>query len=116
MLNTRKVLQPPTEDLIHLIKLILTKNNFVFEEEHYLQIHWTAMGTRMAPSYVNIFMGDLERKILTQVDKRPDILWRYIDDVFTIWPHGEERLIELLNRLITLIQTFSSLPNGPIHL
>ena len=26
-LNTRQVLQPPTEDLIYLIKLILTKNN-----------------------------------------------------------------------------------------
>ena len=75
-LNTRQVLQPPTEDLIHLIKLILTKNNFTFEEEHYLQIHGTTMGTRMAPSYANLFMGNLERKILDEVEKKPDIWWR----------------------------------------
>ena len=98
-LNTRQVLQPPTEDLIHLIKLILTKNNFVFEEDHYLQIHGTAMGTRMAPSYANIFMGDLEKRILTQVDKRPDIWWRYIDDVFAIWSYGEESLIEFIEQI-----------------
>ena len=71
----------------------------MFEEEHYLQIHGTAMGTQMAPSYANIFMGDLERKILTQVDKRPDIWWRYIDDVFAIWPHGEECLIEFIEQI-----------------
>ena len=98
-LNTRQVLQPPTEDVIHLINLILTKNSFVFEGEHYLQIHGTAMGTQMAPSYANIFMGDLQRKILTEVDKRPDIWWRYIDDIFAIWPHYEECLIEFIEQI-----------------
>ena len=72
-LNTRQVLQPPTEGLIHLIELILTKNSFIFEGEYYLQIHGMAKGTRMTPSYTNIFMGDLERRILNQVDKRPTI-------------------------------------------
>ena len=28
-------------------------NNFVFQEERYLQIHGTAMWARMAPSYAN---------------------------------------------------------------
>ena len=54
MLNTREVLQPSTDDLAHLIKLVLTKNNFTFNDEYYLQVHGTAMGTRMAPSYANI--------------------------------------------------------------
>ena len=54
------------------------------------------MGTRMAPSYANIFMGDLERRVLNQVDKRPTTWWRYIDDVFTIWPHSEGCLIEFI--------------------
>ena len=100
-LNTRQVLQPPTEDLIHVMKYILTKNNFVFEREHYLQIQGTAMGTRMAPSYANILMGDLERKILDKVGKKPSIhvWWRYIDDVFVVWTHGEESLIEFVNQI-----------------
>ena len=57
-LDKRQVLQPPTEDLTELIEMILTINTFVFEGAHYLQTHRTAMGTRMAPSYANIFMGD----------------------------------------------------------
>ena len=98
-LNTRQVLQPPTEDLVHLIELILTKNNFVFDGEHYLQIYGTAMGTRMAPSYANIFMGNLERKLLERVDDRPHVWWRYIDDVFVIWLFGEQRLREFVDHL-----------------
>ena len=98
-LNTRQVLQPPTEDLIQLITYILTKNNFVFQGEHYLQLQGTAMGTRMAPSYANIFMGALEEKVLSDVDKKPDVWWRYIDDVFVIWTHGEECLIEFVNQI-----------------
>ena len=64
------------------------------------------MGTRMAPSYANIFMGDLERTILDKVDKRPNIWWRYIDDVFAIWPHGEECLVEFrqINNLHSKIE------------
>ena len=30
------------------------------------------MGTRMAPSYGNIFMGKLEKAILERVDKKKD--------------------------------------------
>jgi hypothetical protein len=38
--------------------------NFTFDGNHYLQINGTAMGTKMAPSYTNIFMGDLEERLL----------------------------------------------------
>ena len=50
------------------------------------------MGTRMAPSYANIFMGKLEQQLLACTRKKPAIWWRYIDDVFTLWNHGEESL------------------------
>ena len=36
--------------------------NFSFNNEHYLQKHGTAMGTRMAPSYANLFMGKFEQQ------------------------------------------------------
>ena len=61
LLNTRNVLEPPTEDIVGLITLILKKNNFSFDGDHYSQIKGTAMGTRMAPSYENVFMDNLER-------------------------------------------------------
>lgn len=60
-LQTRNIEYPPTEDLVSLISYILKRNNFVFGDKHYLQIHGTAMGTRMAPCYANLFMADLEQ-------------------------------------------------------
>ena len=91
VLNTRIIQQPPTEDLAELINQILTKN-FEFGDQHFLQVHGTAMGTRMAPSYANIFMGKLEQQLLARTRKGPPIWWRYIDDIFVLWNHGEESL------------------------
>ena len=48
-------------------------NNVNIDEEHYLQIKGTAMGTRMAPSSANIFMDDHERNILANAEKTPSI-------------------------------------------
>ena len=63
--------------LAELISKILNKNAFIFEEQHYLQVHGTAMGTRMAPSYANLFMAQLERKLLDNASMKPLIWWRY---------------------------------------
>ena len=96
-LNTHRVQDPPTQDVINLITLMLTKNNFSFDDKYYVQIKGTAMGTRMAPLYANIFMDDLERNILANVEKTPSIWWRYIDDIVAIWPHSEEHLRTFIN-------------------
>ena len=79
----------------------------MFEDEHFLQIHGTAMGTWMAPSYANIFMGMLENRILQTVDKTPTVWWMYIDDIFAIWPHdGEylEQFIHIINDMHSTIK------------
>ena len=55
------VKEPPTECLVQLLTLVLKHNNFTFNGEHVLQINGTAIGTKMAPSYANIFMGKLEK-------------------------------------------------------
>ena len=49
------------------------------------------MGTKMAPKYANIFIGFLEEKLL-KYPKKPLVWWRYPDDVFVIWEHGEDEL------------------------
>ena len=50
LLNTRSVQEPLTEDIVKLITLILMKNNFIFNNEHYLKPEGMLMGTCMAPS------------------------------------------------------------------
>ena len=57
------------------------------------------MGTRMAPSYANLFMGKFERQFLQTQNKLPLVWWRYIDDVFAIWTHGVPCLNVFLREL-----------------
>ena len=100
VLATRQTEDPPTHDLTTLVATILRKNNFIFGDQHYLQIHGTAMGTRMAPSYANLFMAKLEKSLLSRpTTLKPLVWWRYIDDVFVLWTHGEEALKEFIDDL-----------------
>ena len=50
------------------------------------------MGTHMVPSYAVIFMDHLEQQFLSTQPLQPMVWWRYIDDIFLIWPHSEEEL------------------------
>jgi hypothetical protein len=62
--NNRKEHKPKTDSLVEPLEHVLKPNNFMFNGEHYLQLSGTAMGTKMALSYANIFIGRLERQIL----------------------------------------------------
>ena len=48
LLDERTDKSVPTESLcdFKLVRMILTMNNFVFNDEHFIQQHGTAMGTR----------------------------------------------------------------------
>ena len=80
----------PTNGIIDLA-------DFEFDDKHYLQKRGTTIGTRMAPSYANLFMHDLESKLLAPV--KPFIWLRYIDDIFMVWTEGEEKLLEFLKNI-----------------
>jgi hypothetical protein len=72
----------------------------MFNGEHYLQISGTAMGTKMAPSYANIFMGRLERRLLHYAPTKPLSWLRFIDDIEMKWVDGRDSfndLIEMAN-------------------
>ena len=64
-LNTRLCNASPskTETLCDLISMILTMNNFYFDDKTFLQIHGTAMGTEMAPSYANPLLTRFETNV-----------------------------------------------------
>ena len=57
VLIERENLEVPTDFLIRLLEIILKYNIFEFNSDLYLQIIDTAMGTRPAVSYANIFMA-----------------------------------------------------------
>ena len=70
-----------------------------FNSHHYLHVKGTAMGTHMAPSYANLFMGHLEQKFLNSEPYKPSLWLRFIDDIFLHWPDGPDSLITFLERL-----------------
>ena len=45
---------------IELLEVVLTNNYFNFNGKHYHQLSGTAMGTKLAPSYANLFMPKFE--------------------------------------------------------
>ena len=57
------------------------------------------MGTRMAPSYANLFMGRFEQHAIANALHKPLIWWRFIDDIFLIWTEGEEHLKHFISHL-----------------
>ena len=98
--------------------MILTMNNFTFNRKHFLQVHSTAMGTKMAPSFANLFLGHFESNALLNSPFKPHTWWRYIDDIFMIWTEGLENLntfVTYLNNLHPTIKFTSnhSLTNVP---
>ena len=67
-----------------MLRLMLKKNSFQFNRKNYLQIHGTAMGTKMAIAFANIFMADLETQILRKSVIKPMIWKQYIDNIFFV--------------------------------
>ena len=60
----------------------------------------TAMGTPMAPNYANLFMAKFEEDMITtyynSTGFKPLVWYRYIDDIFLIWTHGNDELEKFL--------------------
>ena len=75
----------PTHYLREMFRLILKENSFQFNGKHYLQTHGTAMGTKTAVSFANIFMAHIETTILSRTVFKATVWKRYIDDIFFLW-------------------------------
>ena len=88
-----------TDSLILLAECVLKNNVFEHNMRYFKQLNGTAMGTKFAPPYANLFMGYLEDKILNSLVEKALLWWRYIDNIFMIWQHGEEKLKEFLKIL-----------------
>lgn len=108
------------EMICKLMTLVLTLNNFIFNGQNYHQIKGTAMGTRAAPNYANIFMGQFEHTHILNTDWKGMLkcYCRFIDDIFLIWKNGEESLkefLELLNNIHPTIKFTSEYSKHKIN-
>ena len=89
----------PPNTMTDLLKIVLEQNYFQIADKMYHHVQGTAMGTKMAPSYANLFMAELEEKLLANYPIKP-ILWkRYIDDILCIWPGPPSELDRFMKYL-----------------
>ncbi|XP_064399316.1 uncharacterized protein LOC135345790 [Halichondria panicea] len=79
---------------IKLLHTNVTSNFFEFGPITFKQVKGTAMGAAFSPTIANIFMS-----IIASQPKKPHLLKRYIDDIFIIWEHSLEDLLNFLSAL-----------------
>ena len=82
------------------LTLILTLNNFVFNDRNYVQVNGASMGTKCAPNYASLFMGKFEElHIMPKIKDFILIYIRYIDDLFFVWKGSEQDLIKFFKEI-----------------
>ena len=102
----------PTDFIIRLLEIVLKYNIFEFNSELFLQLIGTAMGTRPAVSYANIFMARrIDQQILDLAEQlgagtSPILCFkRFLDDIFMIYTGSVENLHKFLEELNNLHPT-----------
>ena len=96
----------PDNEIIKLILTFILKHNyFDFMDKHYKQTQGTAMGTKMAPPYANIYMSYFEKPLINTYSHNI-LLWRrYIDDILFLWRGTKQSLDQFITHTNSLHPT-----------
>ena len=81
-----------TEEILALFRLVLTSTYVCFNGQYFEQTDGVAMDSPMSPVFAKFFMEDFEERALNQATHMPTCWYRYLDDIFAIWPHGKASL------------------------
>ena len=92
--------------LLRMLEIVLKYNIFEFNKDLYIQLIGTAMGSRPAPSYANIFMANkIDQKIselATRINNGENPLLffkRFLDDIFLVYTGCLKKLHLFLSEL-----------------
>src|SRR3984885_9104393 len=98
-LDKRSDQTPSTETVLRLAELVLTLNAFEFDGQHYQQVSGVAMGTKMGPSYADLFMAWLEVDLFLGTPLSPHIYRRFRDDIFILTRHTQDQIMPFLESM-----------------
>ena len=78
-----------------MIDLVLENNYFQCGRNNYYadwrHINWN----KKSPCTIHVqYMGSCESQLINEGVQKSEIYLRYVDDIFGIWPHGDEALKE----------------------
>jgi hypothetical protein len=77
------------------------------------------MGSPLSPVIANFYMEDFEKKAIEKAPHMPACLYRYMDDTFVIWLHGQVKLmvfLNLINGIHNNIQFTMEIEEEEVHL
>lgn len=93
----------PDDELLELLDITLRGNDLVFAGEIFLQVCGTAMGKAYAPSLADIYLEQFDSAAMNDFRIKPELFYRFIDDVFFLWPGTVEDLMDFNNFLDAVI-------------
>ena len=74
----------------------MNNNVFEFNGTFLLQNSGKAIGTKIAPSYANIFMSIFEEHLQGLSSTKPAVWLRFIDDIFLVWTEGPQKFLDFM--------------------
>ena len=117
-LNQCPVKSPSSETLLRLAELVLKLNCFSFGDNYYKQINGVAMGTKVGPSYANLFVGFIENKFFSNYHgSKRDLYKCFIDDCVGTTSSSKEEFITAVNSFHPALKyTWEIAENSPAFL
>ena len=98
-LDLRQEKDVTTSTVVKIAEVVLKHNIFTFKAKTLKSKRGTAVDTKFAPPYSILFMPELEEEIVSEIKLKSYMWWRYIDDIFSLWEHGEDKLKEFTKHL-----------------
>ena len=84
------------KELKKLLLFAASQTHFTFNNKFYNQIDGVAIGSPLAPTLANIFMGFYESKWLNEYTlNKPNFYLRYVDDILATFDNDQDLLIFL---------------------
>jgi hypothetical protein len=103
ILNKYPELNRPDNYILKILELILKNNDFEFNNEVFLQTCGCPMGKIIGPAAANIYLIDFDEAAMNGFRIKPEIFFRFLDDVFLFWNGTLQDLKEYENFLNSLI-------------
>ena len=89
------------DGLYELLLFCTSKTNFLFDGVVYDQVDGIAMGSPLAPTLANLFLGHHEKNWLSEYEGvGPSFYRRYVDDIFAVFENKDDAFsfLEYINK------------------
>jgi hypothetical protein len=84
----------PDSEILELLDIALNVNDFQFADRFFLQLCGTAMGKTFAPNLANVYMLRFDEAARNGFRIKPLVYFRFLDDIFLVWPGTRDELEE----------------------